>query len=102
MNEERYTKKGVQKVPFILRGHEVELLLKVECTEGIDGFRRELIVVPESLYGRKRATVFEYSTRNGEHLTCLNKGGINRRGINYLGKELYYLKPDRAIPPENH
>ncbi len=60
-----------------------------------------VMVIPGRLYRKKEDTVFFYSNRNGKHVTCMNKGGLQRRSVDYLGKELFGTKPDRIISPNS-
>ena len=83
-------------VPFKIKGTEIPVSYKLKKHRK-KGFEQVVVTVPGEPYGREEPTVFFYSTRNGEHLTCLNKGGLRRRSVDYLGREMCGIEPDRII-----
>jgi len=88
---------GIHKEPFEFRGVKVTITTKVIS----ENPPIEMTYVPGKLYGRIEDTVFIYMKKNGrENLECLNRSGLSKKDVNYLAKQLYYMKPNKTISSE--
>jgi hypothetical protein len=87
-------------IPFEINGIEVDIFCKTVLKRDKETgkqYRQETLVVPGTLYGLTRDTILNYSTRNDEHLTVLNKGRLHGNAINSLSDKMYGIKQDRTI-----
>ncbi|NIO44904.1 MAG: hypothetical protein GTN36_05125 [Candidatus Aenigmarchaeota archaeon] len=60
-------------------------------------YNQRTLVILGKPHKRNESTTFFYSNRNGEHLTCVNKGNLPKKSVNHLGYMFFSMIPDKII-----